>query len=613
MTNKKSARQAFVMSVVSLLLCCTMLVGTTFAWFTDEVVSSNNIIQSGTLDVEMYYGDSANAITNDASEGAIFNYDLWEPGYTQVKYVKIANVGNLAFQFRLDIIPTLTPAAGEVNLAEVIDVYMFDATTTVNRATIDAATPVGTLAQLMGDADGAAHGVLLPADGSTNVNADNAPRGEISYCIVLKMREEAGNEYQNLSVGGGFKVQLLATQYTWEKDSFDHTYDEGAEYNMTPVATVINQGPKTITATAGIGGATSEYEMPFTLQFLPNETLEQAQESSYRYWHADYVVKANQDVKAESIALAGYYNEWCQYNNDNWVAMIAGEDIAANTEIRLVELLGATVSYEEICRYGNDPEGLLSDELEGFLCGAVDLTGANAGTTITVELRLYEVPAKGECANGGGCTHPSTACEVGKDNYVVAGTYSYTFPAAEVSTMADLEAAIASGAKVIDAKGADLGDFNYDVVFQDGTVVKNAKLSYMYGGGINGDVTFENCEFVTESSYACHFDNGSGNIVFNNCVFDGWNSFGSAISSVEMNNCTFRKTYNYGILRFYQNAVLNNCTFESSFEGIDSNVTGTEVQFNNCTGIDGKIYNNGSVVGTWIVDGVDISGQVTSW
>lgn len=179
--------------------------------------------------------------------------------------------------------------------------------------------------------------------------------------------------------------------------------------------------------------------------------------------------------------------------------------------------------------------------------------------------------------------------------------------------MNELKAAVAAGVKEIDAGGADLGDFNYDVVFQDGTVLKNAKMTYMYGGGVNGTVTFENCEFVSDHSYSCHFDNGNGSVIFNNCHFDGWNSFGTAISYVEMNDCTFDHTMPFGILRFYQDAKLNDCVFSDTFEGIDTNLTGTTVEFTNCTGIEGKIFNNGSEVGNWIVDGVDISSTITSW
>ena len=129
MTYAKTTKRALLLSVVSLFLCFTMILGTTCAWFTDSVTSSGNIIKAGTLDVEMYWADGAKAIPADdsadwknASEGAIFDYEYWEPGYVQVRHIKIANKGNLALKYMVNII-----ANGEVsNLADVIDVYYVD-------------------------------------------------------------------------------------------------------------------------------------------------------------------------------------------------------------------------------------------------------------------------------------------------------------------------------------------------------------------------------------------------------------------------------------------------------------------------------------------------------
>ena len=126
MTKKYSTKKALVASVLLLALCFSMLVGTTFAWFTDSVTSSGNIIKSGTLDVEMYWAkgteDPDNANWTDASTGAIFNYDKWEPGYAEVRHIKIANEGTLALKYKVNII-----ANGEVSdLADVIDVYYVD-------------------------------------------------------------------------------------------------------------------------------------------------------------------------------------------------------------------------------------------------------------------------------------------------------------------------------------------------------------------------------------------------------------------------------------------------------------------------------------------------------
>ena len=181
-------------------------------------------------------------------------------------------------------------------------------------------------------------------------------------------------------------------------------------------------------------------------------------------------------------------------------------------------------------------------------------------------------------------------------------------------TLSEVMAAAKDGNVIIDAKGANLGDFYYNGTFGNGTVLKNATFTYVYGASVDGVATFENCNFVSDHSYSANFSDGSytGKVIFNNCHFDGWSSFGDAITGVEMNNCTFDWNNPYSMLRFYQNAVLNNCDF-IAIEGIDTNKTGTVVEFNNCTGIEGKIYNNGSCVGTWIVDGTDISSTVTSW
>lgn len=456
MTNKKTTRKALFSSMIALLLCCAMLVGSTFAWFTDEVNSTGNIIKSGTLDVELFYGDTAAGATNDASKGTIFNYEYWEPGYTQTKYVKIVNKGDLAFKFQLNIVPEQVPAAGDVNLAEVIDVYMLPADADVSREAIKTATPVGTLADLMADADGAAYGILLPAEGKGTDKYNEmvkTPRGELTYCIVLKMREDAGNEYQNLSVGEGFKVQLLATQYTWEKDSFDHEYDNGADF--APKADVKLTGGKMIETTDGPIWANA------TFQFQPTQSYEEAQQSSYRYWHADFVVSADKDIPAKAVILPGYYAAYCDhYTDGKWIGLSSNETITAGTQIRLVDTLGqmlggtVTVNYEEICLWGNDNVG--------FKCGVSDQSkGALDGATLTVELRLYETTGDPNTASG------SKNEETGE--YITIGTYTYTFgDSTVVGNTEQLTKALAKGGKV---------SLGCDIAVKDATITIPAGVS----------------------------------------------------------------------------------------------------------------------------------------
>ncbi|MBQ8387944.1 MAG: hypothetical protein IJX46_03365 [Clostridia bacterium] len=216
----KKTRKALITSALSMLLCLSMLIGTSWAWFTDSVTSAGNVIQSGTLDVEMHWAkgteDPATATYKDASEGAIFNYDKWEPGYIDVKHVKISNVGSLALKYQLNIV-----ANGTVSeLADVIDVYFVDpAVQITNRTALSDNNKLGTLREVIkGLSDGKQGNGFLAAGESVTIT------------LALKMQESAGNEYQGLSIGTDFSVQLIATQATAEGDSFDDKYDEGATF-----------------------------------------------------------------------------------------------------------------------------------------------------------------------------------------------------------------------------------------------------------------------------------------------------------------------------------------------------------------------------------------------
>ena len=105
-------------SLVSLMLCLSMFLGTTYAWFTDSVSSNSNIITSGTLNAEMYYSDTLlptnSSEWKNADGEAVFTYNKWEPGYTEVKYIKVVNEGNLAYYsqrsyLRLPLLLTTVP------------------------------------------------------------------------------------------------------------------------------------------------------------------------------------------------------------------------------------------------------------------------------------------------------------------------------------------------------------------------------------------------------------------------------------------------------------------------------------------------------------------------
>ena len=174
----------------------------------------------------------------------------------------------------------------------------------------------------------------------------------------------------------------------------------------------------------GWGVQLGELNLDAAYQFQPPEIKDEAI-AEYADWHADFVVSADKDVPAYSVGLAGYYDAWCSGNDDAWVMLTSPEKVTAGTEIRLVGSMGRTVSYEEIFAYGSDGIGFLCgvkdlSEVEGVKAVLSEVQPVPAGTTLTVELRLYE-------ATGGRLDDEIIDPETGEKNYILVSKHQYTF------------------------------------------------------------------------------------------------------------------------------------------------------------------------------------------
>ena len=213
----RNTKHSIYTSLISLLLCISMLLGTTFAWFTDVVSSNGNVIQSGNLQAQMFYSDTFldenDAGWKNASDEAVFTHNNWEPGYTDLKYVKIYNDGSLNFKWKLTV-----EADGPVtDLADVIDVYYVNPAT--NEITsLTGLDSVGTLTEVMSE--------------KTNNTGRLIPGQSAILAIAFHMQESAGNTYQNKSLcDNGFSLKLIATQDVGENDSFGDDYDADADWD----------------------------------------------------------------------------------------------------------------------------------------------------------------------------------------------------------------------------------------------------------------------------------------------------------------------------------------------------------------------------------------------
>ena len=211
--KKNTTKRSLLASVLALVMCVTMLVGTTFAWFTDSASTAVNKIESGTLHVDIVDKDG-NSLDGKTLSFKNVNGDaniLWEPGATfNLDSFRIVNTGKLALKYKVII----NGVNGNAKLLEAIDFFV-----------------------KIGDAEKVAladwEGILLP-EGKT-ATTDNEVVGATDFITISgTMKKEAGNEYQGLSIDG-IGITVVATQYTYENDSNGNTYDQNAPIvNVTP-------------------------------------------------------------------------------------------------------------------------------------------------------------------------------------------------------------------------------------------------------------------------------------------------------------------------------------------------------------------------------------------
>ena len=291
----KKTRLAVVHSVIALLLCVSMLAGTTFAWFTDQETSANNIIKAGDLEISMYWNKdlTGNWISID-DENKIFDYDKWEPGYTEIRYVKIANEGDLAFKYAMSILPL-----GAVGiLANVIDVYYIENPTQAISGRDDLRTrmPIGTLAQVIA--------------GEFKTTGEMEKGEELVVGIALKMQEDAGNQYMGKSVGDSFSIQLVATQLANEDDAFDNTYDENAggitpPINQGAAANVTLDADNKVSSTTNIQGSGIKAEIPAGVQANAGVTELNLAVSDVDQSAANITLEENEVAKSVDVHITG--------------------------------------------------------------------------------------------------------------------------------------------------------------------------------------------------------------------------------------------------------------------------------------------------------------------
>ena len=277
MNNKRATKRALLTSVMALVMCVVMLVGTTFAWFTDTASTGVNKIQAGNLDIKVEYRTSFEGdwkTLDDATDLFGAAGTLFEPGHTRVVELRITNAGNLALKYKIGMnVVSEQPGTNKAGNPYKLSNYLKVATTLIQSG------PTGDY--LTDQVAAAMESLIFQRDASYiwtardfanfeleiagNGNVHSLQPGEMQFLgIKVYMPESVGNEANAISTKKAasieFGLNILATQYTTESDSFGTQYDKVATY---PV--VDNEGLKNAIGSATDGSTVVVTSGEYTL------------------------------------------------------------------------------------------------------------------------------------------------------------------------------------------------------------------------------------------------------------------------------------------------------------------------------------------------------------
>ena len=299
MTSSKSTKRALISSALAILMCVAMLIGTTFAWFTDTASTGVNKIQAGNLDVKLMYSTDMQTWKEATDQTKLFDdHALWEPGYTQVVYLKIVNAGNLALKYEAGFSKNYTSNRGKnVNG----DWYRVDnylkigtaetATKFANREDVWSAI-AATEKTLAKD--------VMLTDGWITLKAGESSK---PFAVAIYMPTSVGNEANasrnRPSSVSGLGIEVRATQATVESDSFGTDYDANTATVLKRVE--YTEGEHTVTGNIQANGTSGAIHGTGTAKITVDAT------TVYGTYVSDYAMAVYASGRSEITIKGGEF------------------------------------------------------------------------------------------------------------------------------------------------------------------------------------------------------------------------------------------------------------------------------------------------------------------
>ena len=317
MESSKSTKRALLTSALALLMCVTMLVGATFAWFTDTASTGVNKIQAGNLDIKVEYRTTADGnwqLLDNATDLFGAAGTLFEPGHTRVVELRITNAGNLALKYKIgmNVVSETAGTNKDGNPYKLSD-YLKVGTTSIQQY-----NPTDQISSLMerlifqkGDFGmwTARDFANFELEYTSNGNAHALQPGAAQILgIKVYMPETVGNEANAISTEKAasinFGLNVVATQVPYEKDSFGNTYDKDATYPAVVSRNELNTS-LTLDALKDENGKVSPVEV--TLGDTAVEDIDYKQNNSGYTGKGVMLGSTNLNKYAATPAAAGEY------------------------------------------------------------------------------------------------------------------------------------------------------------------------------------------------------------------------------------------------------------------------------------------------------------------
>ena len=645
--KSKTTRRALVLSLLSLLLCCSMLVGTTFAWFTDSVTSGNNRIVAGNLDIELYYQVEGKTDWTKVTETSnIFMENaLWEPGHTEVVKLKVVNEGTLALKYQLGV--NVAEETGSINK----DGNPFKLSDYIKFAVVDGATNY-TREQAVAAAEAAEATALNVSYSSETLSLDAKNDGdtdEKTVTLVVYMPTSVGNEANYKTDANRPEIllglSLFATQQTAESDSFNNQYDKdswangiqvnnanelkaalaaggsivlGADIALDAAAEI----PAGATVTLNMNGkklSTNGTNAIYTsgdLTIIGEGTISSVSNYAIRVQKGKLTIDSN-DVNVVSefgaisvfngadVTINGGYFENKGYNDRTSHTIYLGGYGTININGGTFKSGYSNGGIDTICGYGwsNNANQKAVINLNGGTFYPSGLNGAyyfisnydGAWTEININGGTYH---KYDPSKIGGTKFAANRVAInnGDGTWTVDRDYEVVTPAAGATAQQN-GAALADAINTADTPYIQLGAGEYKmpsvdttkeitIVGTKDTVIDNTMGAYMDSAKVAFEgVTIKGSTGMVNGNGSDYAALYAPNVTYINCTFDG--AFRIGRDGATFIGCTFTNLGNDYVWTYGNDCTFENCTFNTDGKAIliysDGGNEVAKVTVKNCT------------------------------